>query len=121
MNQANILDSPTLVISSIQKTYLYLIKYLHTKLVSIVTIPKTSISYLFFEVIIMAAIDFSIRVETEDDPYGPMVIVVRTLFNGMVEKVRMQAALAADSVLSHPGNGVVYRSAYIVFSGVYDD
>lgn len=69
----------------------------------------------------MASIDFSIRVETEDDPYGPMVIVVRTLFNGMVEKVRMQAALAADSILGHPGNGVIYRSAHIVFAGVYDE
>jgi hypothetical protein len=69
----------------------------------------------------MAGIDFSLRVETETDPYGPMVIVVRTMFNGMVEKVRMQAALAADSILGHPGNGVVYRSARIVFCGVYDE
>jgi hypothetical protein len=76
---------------------------------------------LIIEVIIMAGIDFSLRVETETDPYGPMVIVVRTLFNGMVEKVRMQAALAADSILGHPGNGVVYRSAHIVFCGVYDE
>lgn len=69
----------------------------------------------------MANVDFSLRVETEDDPYGPMVIVVRTLFNGMVEKVRMQAALAADSILGHPGNGVIYRSAHIAFYGVYDE
>ena len=69
----------------------------------------------------MATVDFSLRVETEDDPYGPMVIVVRTLFNGMVEKARMQAALAADSVLRHPGNGVIYRSAHILFCGVYDE
>jgi hypothetical protein len=69
----------------------------------------------------MAGVDFSLRVETEADPYGPMVVVVRTLFNGMVEKVRMQAALAADSVLGHPGNGVIYRSAHIAFYGVYDE
>jgi hypothetical protein len=66
-------------------------------------------------------VDFSLRTETEIDPYGPMVIVVRTLFNGSVEKERMQAALAADSVLRHPGNGVVYKSAHIKFNGVYDE
>ena len=69
----------------------------------------------------MGTVDFSLRVETEDDPFGPMVVVVRTLFNGMVEQVRMQAALAADSILHHPGNGVIYRSAHISFCGVYDE
>jgi len=73
------------------------------------------------EVIIMASVDFSTREETEEEQYGPMVLVVRTLFNGEQETESMPAALAADCILRHPGNGVIYRSAHIEFCGVFDE
>jgi hypothetical protein len=69
----------------------------------------------------MASIDFSLRVETEEDLLGPNVLVVRTLFNGETCKEWLPAAVAADHMMHHPLNGVVYRSARIEFHGVYDE
>lgn len=65
-------------------------------------------------------VDFSLRVETEEEPYGPMVIVKRTLFNGEVEVERMEAVYAADEY-RNPGNGTIYKSSHIEFNGVYDE
>lgn len=66
-------------------------------------------------------IDFSLRVETEEEMFGPQVKVVRKLFNGTVDEEWMPVGLAVDSVLRNPANGIVIQSARIAFSGVYDE
>jgi len=68
-----------------------------------------------------SSVDFSLRVYTEDEPLGPPVLLIQNLFNGEVKKEWMPAALAVDSMLRNPVNGLVIRSARIEFSGVYDE
>ncbi len=69
----------------------------------------------------MACIDFSTRVETEVEQYGPVVRVTWTLFNGGVEEEYLPAALAVDNVLRNPANGLVIQSARIDFGPVFDE
>jgi hypothetical protein len=67
------------------------------------------------------SIDFSLRVCTEDDPLGPPVLLIQKLFNGEEKQEWMPAALAVDSMLRNPVNGLIIQSARIDFSGVYDE
>jgi hypothetical protein len=66
-------------------------------------------------------IDLSLRVDTEEELFGPQVLLIQNLFNGEVVKEWMPVALAVDSVLRNPTNGLVIRSARIEFSGVLDE
>ncbi len=70
---------------------------------------------------INTTIDFSLRVETEEDHFGPPVKVIQKLFNGEVKEEWLPVALAVDTVLRNPANGLVIRSARIDFSGVFDE
>ena len=66
-------------------------------------------------------IDFSLRVCTEEEPLGPPVLLIQKLFNGEEKMEWMPAALAVDSMLRNPVNGLVIQSARIDFSGVFDE
>lgn len=68
-----------------------------------------------------ANIDFSLRVFTEENFFGPPVRVIQKLFNGEVQEEWMPVALAVESVLRNPANGLVIQSARIDFAGVYDE
>jgi len=67
-------------------------------------------------------IDFSLRYQTEKDVFGPKVQVIKTLFNGDVEKEMMPVAIAMFCVSGYNGyNGRIYKSARINFMGVFDE
>ena len=66
-------------------------------------------------------IDFNLKYDTNDNIFGPIVIIVRTFFNGDIEKEVMPVALAAYDVMTNPYNGLIYKSAYIDFMGVFDE
>ncbi len=68
-----------------------------------------------------SGVDFSLRVETEEDVYGPQVLLIQNFFNGEVKEEWLPVALAVDSLLRNPMNGLAIRSARIDFSGVYDE
>jgi hypothetical protein len=67
------------------------------------------------------SVDFSLRVATEEELFGPSVLLIQNLFNGEVVQEWLPVALAVDSVLRNPVNGLIIRSAKIDFSGVYDE
>jgi hypothetical protein len=67
------------------------------------------------------SVDFSLRVDTEEELFGPSVLLIQNLFNGEIVKEWLPVALAVDSVLRNPVNGLVISSARIDFSGVYDE
>ena len=67
------------------------------------------------------SIDFSLRVMTEENMFGPPVKVIQRLFNGDLQEEWMPVALAVDTVLRNPANGLVFQSASIDFAGVYDE
>jgi hypothetical protein len=67
------------------------------------------------------SVDLSLRVHTEEDVFGPRVLLIQCLFNGEIKKEWMPVALAVDSILRNPVNGLTVRSAKIEFSGVYDE
>jgi hypothetical protein len=69
-------------------------------------------------------VDFSFREIVNDDSdlnnfYGPSVLVIRALFNGEIKREWMPVALAVDTILRNPANGVSIKSAKIDYSGVY--
>ncbi len=66
-------------------------------------------------------VDFSLRVYTEENVFGPPVLLIQNLFNGEVKKEWLPAALAVDSMLRNPANGLIISSARVDFSGVYDE
>ncbi len=66
-------------------------------------------------------VDFSLRVLTEENLFGPPVLLIQNLFNGDVKKEWMPAALAVDSLLRNPANGLIIRSARVEFTGAYDE
>lgn len=66
-------------------------------------------------------VDFSLREETAENFFGPDVVVVREMFNGEIIEETMPAALAVLSVLDDDLNGVVFKRARIVWSGVFDE
>jgi hypothetical protein len=70
---------------------------------------------------VTCGVDFSLRVETEENFFGPVVLLIQNLFNGEVKQEWLPVALAVDSMLRNPVNGLVIRSARIDFSGVYDE
>lgn len=76
---------------------------------------------LFGEVNDGHEIDFSLRKHTEDDMFGSEVIVCWTLFNGETLNESIPVALAVDTVLRNPLNGLIYKSAHINFTGVFDE
>jgi hypothetical protein len=67
------------------------------------------------------SVDFSLRVFTEENFFGPPVKVIQQLFNGTIQEVWMPVALAVYTVLSDPDNGLVFQSAKIDFAGVFDE
>ncbi|HVN53661.1 MAG TPA: hypothetical protein VMT46_04970 [Anaerolineaceae bacterium] len=67
------------------------------------------------------SVDFSLRVYTEENFFGPAVKVIQSLFNGDIQEEWMPVALAVHTVLCDPGNGLVVKSAHIDFAGVYDE
>ncbi len=67
------------------------------------------------------SIDFSLRILTEENIFGPEVRVVQKYFNGNVREEWMPVALAVDSVLRNPANGLAICSARIDFAGVFDE
>lgn len=66
-------------------------------------------------------VDFSLRVETESNLFGPQVLVVIRLFNGETKNLWMSAFEATDFVLRNPALGVSIRSARIEHRGVFDE
>jgi hypothetical protein len=66
-------------------------------------------------------IDFSLREHTQEDMFGSEVIVCWKLFNGETLNESMPIALAVDTVLRNPLNGLIYKSAHIEFMGCFDD
>ncbi len=68
-----------------------------------------------------SSVDFSLRILTEEDQFGPPVRVIQKLFNGDIQEEWMPVALAVDSLMRNPANGLVIRSARIDFAGVYDE
>ncbi len=70
---------------------------------------------------VSCSVDFSLRVETEENIFGPVVLLIQNLFNGEVKREWLPVGLAVDSVLRNPINGLIIRSARIDFSGVYDE
>ncbi len=68
-----------------------------------------------------SSVDFSLRVLTEEDQFGPPVRLIQKLFNGEEKEEWLPVALAVDSLLRNPANGLVIQSARIDFSGVYDE
>jgi len=53
-------------------------------------------------------------------PWPPTVTVVRTRFDGTVDREPMNALLACWSVMHDPALGLVYRSARIEWGDVVD-
>jgi len=68
-----------------------------------------------------SSVDFSLRVLAEEDHFGPPVRIIQQLFNGDINEEWLPVALAVDSVLRNPANGLVIRSARIDFAGVFDE
>jgi hypothetical protein len=66
-------------------------------------------------------IDFSLRVETEQNIFGANVLVVASMFNGNIQKEWMSAFEATDFVLRNPALGVSIRSAHIEHKGMFDE
>ena len=66
-------------------------------------------------------VDFSLRVLTEENFFGPEVRVVLRFINGEVKEEWMPVAIAVDRLMRNPENGVAIRSARIDFAGVYDE
>ncbi|MDR3576465.1 MAG: hypothetical protein P4L50_21580 [Anaerolineaceae bacterium] len=66
-------------------------------------------------------IDFSLRVDTEENCFGPKVQVVISMFNGAIIKKWMTAFEATDFVLRNPTLGVSIRSAHIEYMGSFDE
>ena len=56
-------------------------------------------------------IDFSLRVDTEENMYGPRVLVVSSLFNGDTIKQWMTAFDANEFILRSPELGKSIKSA----------
>lgn len=53
-------------------------------------------------------------------PWPPLVTLVRTRFDGTVERERMNAAAAVSCALADPANGWIYYSARIEWGDVLD-
>jgi hypothetical protein len=70
---------------------------------------------------ISAPVDFSLRVDTEENTFGPNVLVVISMFNGTIVKEWMTAFEATDFVLRNPALGVSIRSAHIEYKGIFDE
>jgi len=66
-------------------------------------------------------VDFSLRVDTEENIFGPNVMVVISMFNGTVLKEWMTAFEATDFVLRNPALGVSIRSAHSEHFGSFDE
>ncbi|MCE1254963.1 MAG: hypothetical protein LWX83_15630 [Anaerolineae bacterium] len=66
-------------------------------------------------------VDFSLRVDTELDMFGPKVLVVIQTFSGEEYKEWMPVCMATDFVLRNPALGVSIKSAHIEYNGVYDE
>ena len=66
-------------------------------------------------------VDFSLRVDTEFDMFGPKVLVVFQTFSGQEYKEWMPICMATDFVLRNPALGVSIKSAHIEYNGVYDE
>ncbi|MDR3575033.1 MAG: hypothetical protein P4L50_14325 [Anaerolineaceae bacterium] len=66
-------------------------------------------------------VDFSLRVDTEENTFGPNVLVVASMFNGTVVKEWMTAFEATDFVLRNPALGVSIKSAHIEYMGSFDE
>ena len=66
-------------------------------------------------------IDFSLRVDTEENFFGPNVQVVISMFNGSVIREWMTAFEATDFVLRNPALGVSIHSAHIEHKGAFDE
>jgi hypothetical protein len=67
----------------------------------------------------MTAVDFSLRVYTEECLFGPDVRLIRTLFNGDVQEEWMPVAVACHLMACDPDNGLVYARARIDAAGVF--
>ena len=67
------------------------------------------------------SIDFSLRVYTEENIFGPNVLVVSKMFNGDVKKEWMTVFEATEYVLRNVANGVSIMSTHIEFRGVFDE
>ena len=52
--------------------------------------------------------------------FGPDVTLIRTRFDGTTRRERLAAYLAVDMAQSDRDNGVVWRSARVVFGNVLD-
>jgi len=65
--------------------------------------------------------DFSLRVETEEWLFGPLVEVVIRKFNGQILSEWMSAFEAVDFVLRNPALGESIYSAHIAWHGVFDE
>jgi hypothetical protein len=66
-------------------------------------------------------IDFSLRVATEENMFGPKVLVVIHMFNGNIQREWMTAFEANDFVLRNSALGVSIKSAHIEYKGVFDE
>jgi len=66
-------------------------------------------------------VDFSLRVDAEDDQFGSKVLVVYNKFNGDRCKEWMPAFEAVEFVLRNPQMGDSISSAHIEWRGVYDE
>ena len=66
-------------------------------------------------------VDFSLRVYTEEDIFGPNVLVVTKMFNGEVIRNWMTVFEATEYVLRNVANGISIMSSHIEFRGVFDE